>query len=518
MEKYTFLWADDEIDFLKPHILFLEKKGYNIVTVNNGYDAIKQCEKQLFDIVFLDEQMIGMTGLEALMEIKKKNPNLPIVMITKSEEEHIMETAIGSQISDYLIKPVHPNQILSTIKKIIDQKRLVTDVINTNYQKEFQSINFSLGDNLGYKEWIEVYKKLVYWDLEIQKTEDKSMYEILESQKTEANALFAKFIKKQYPSWLKKTTEEKPLMIYEVFKKKVFPLLKTVDSLFVIVIDNLRYDQWEMIEPILSQYFTIQEKELFFSILPTTTIYARNSLFSGLLPSDMEKEYPKLWINEGDEEESKNNNEAEFLKHNLLRNKIDVKYSYNKITKTNQGISLLENMHNITSTKLNVIVYNFVDMLSHAKTDSAMIQELAYDEVAYRSIVSSWVEHSHILETLKVIAEKKAKVIITTDHGTIMIKKPIKIIGDRETNTNLRYKQGKNLTYTDTKVFAIKNPEDICLPKVNVSTSFVFATEDHFFAYPNNYNQYVNLYKNTFQHGGISLEEMIIPFIVMNPK
>ncbi|MDI9356789.1 MAG: PglZ domain-containing protein [Chitinophagaceae bacterium] len=518
MEKYRFLWADDEIDSLKPHILFLEKKGYTIVTVNNGYDAIKLCEKELFDIVFLDEQMIGITGLEVLGEIKKRNPNLSVVMITKSEEEHIMETAIGSQISDYLIKPVHPNQILSTVKKIIDQKRLVTEVINMNYQKDFQSINFSMSDTLTHKEWIEIYKKLVYWDLEIQKTEDKSMYEILESQKTQANALFAKFIKKQYPTWLKQTNAERPLMIHELFKKKVFPLLKTADSVFVIVIDNLRYDQWEMIEPILSQYFTIQEKELFFSILPTTTAYARNSLFSGLLPSDMGKEYPGLWVSESDDDEGKNNHESEFLKHNLQRNKIDIRYSYNKIIKTNQGISFSENIHNIASAKLNVIIYNFVDMLSHAKTDNAMIQELAHDEAAYRSIVSSWVEHSHILETLKAIAEKKAKVIITTDHGTVMVKKPIKIIGYKETNTNLRYKQGKNLSYVDSKVVAIPNPESICLPKTNLSTSFVFATEDYFFAYPNNYNQYVNLYKNTFQHGGISLEEMIIPLILMEPK
>jgi len=517
MQRYNILWADDEIDLLKPHIIFLNTKGYDVTPVPSGPDAIEKFNEDNFDIVFLDENMPGMSGLETLSVIKTSKPSIPVVMITKSEEEHIMEQAIGAKIADYLIKPLNPNQILLSIKKILDNKRLVSEKTNSGYQQDFRNISMAFSDNIGYNEWVDIYKKLIYWELEIDNTENKSMKEIIEMQKTEANKNFAKFMMDEYESWLNNPDSEKPILSHQLMKKKVFPYLEKDEPVFFVLIDNLRFDQWKIIEPTIASYFNIEEESAYYSILPTTTSYARNAIFSGLLPSDMEKKHPEWWVHD-DEEEGKNNFEDEFLKQQLIRNKITSKFSYNKITNVTQGKALVDNISNLFNFKFNAIVYNFVDMLSHARTDLAMIRELAPDESAYRSITNSWFQHSPLLEALKKISEKKARVIITTDHGTIRVKKPFKIVGDKNVNTNLRYKQGKNLGFEENNVFVARKPEKMFLPKRNVSTAYVFAIEDYFFAYPNNYNYYVNYYKDTFQHGGVSLEEVIIPYISLSSK
>ena len=517
MQRYTILWADDEIDLLKPHILFLQQRGYDITPVNNGSEAVELCEAKHFDVVFLDEHMPGMSGLEALNLIKNNKPNLPVVMITKNEEEKIMEEAIGAKIEDYLIKPINPSQILLSVKKILDNKRLVIEKTNLNYQHEFGKISMALLDNMNHEQWADIYKKLVYWELQLEQVDNRDMSDILDSQKVDANTNFCRFIRKNYESWLNNPNVERPLLSHQLMKKVVFPELSTTQSLFVIIIDNLRYDQWKTIEPIVSELFNIDREETYYSILPTTTAYARNAIFSGMLPSDMVKAHPDLWVGEEDDE-GKNNFEDEFLARQLKRNNLNIKFSYNKIKQLEEGRDLADSINNLYGNALNVIVYNFVDMLSHARTDMAMIRELAPDEAAYRSITKSWFVHSPLLEILKKISEKKLKVIITTDHGTIRVKRPFKIIGDKNVNSNLRYKQGKNLGYEGDKVMEAPKPERFFLPKQNVSTSYVFAIEDQFFAYPNNYNYYVNFYKDTFQHGGVSLEEMIIPIISLSSK
>ncbi|RAU82407.1 T9SS response regulator signal transducer PorX [Pontibacter arcticus] len=518
MQRYSILWADDEIDLLKPHILFLTDKGYDITPVNSGADAIEKFQEQSYDVVFLDENMPGISGLETLAELKTIRPAVPVIMITKSEEEHIMEEAIGSKITDYLIKPLNPNQILLSVKKVLDNKRLVSEKTNMSYQRDFRTLGMAFGERLSPAEWTDIYKKLVYWELEIDETENKSMADVINMQKDEANSNFAKFVMENYEEWVNNESDEAPLMSHQLFKERVFPMMKESDKpVYFILIDNLRYDQWKVLEPIISDYFNVDNEEMFYSILPTTTAYARNAIFSGMLPSDIAKKFPNLWVSD-DDDEGKNLNESEFLDRMMQQNRISEKYSYHKITNPAAGKDLLGKFSNLDNNKLNVIVYNFVDMLSHARTDSNMVRELAPDESAYRSITRSWFMHSPLFETLKLIAEKKGRVIITTDHGTIRVKKPFKIIGDRNTNTNLRYKHGKNLGYTDKDVFTVKKPERFFLPKANVSTTFVFAIEDYFFAYPNNYNYYVNYYKDTFQHGGISLEEVIIPFVTLSPK
>jgi DNA-binding response OmpR family regulator len=510
------LWADDEIDLLKPHILFLREKGYEVTTVNNGSDAADLVEDQNFDIVFLDENMPGLSGLETLSRIKSSKPLTPVIMITKSEEESIMEEAIGSKISDYLIKPVNPNQILLSVKKNLENKKLISEKTTSNYQQAFRNIGMSLSDRLDTEEWKEVFRKLVYWELELETGSEGVMEEVLEMQKNEANAYFAKFLSQHYLEWLNGTADDIPLMSHNLIKQKLVPLLDE-RPLFMIVIDNLRYDQWKMIEPSLREKYNVDSEEIYYSILPTATHYARNALFAGLMPSEIQKLHPSLWV-EDDEEGGKNLHEEELLGHQLKRLGKNIKYSYNKITRLEAGRKLADNISNLMQNQLNVIVYNFVDMLSHARTDMAVIRELAENDAAYRSLTQSWFEHSPLKTILDNVAEKGCRVVITTDHGTIQVTEPVKVIGDRNSSTNLRYKQGRNLNYDQKEVFAIAKPEQAFLPKLNVSTSYIFARDKQYFVYPNNYNQFVQHYRDTYQHGGISLEEVLIPFAVLSPK
>ena len=517
MESGIILWADDEIDLLKPHILFLRDKGYEVLTTNNGDEAIDLLKTRPFDIVFLDENMPGLSGIETLSLIKKSYPNLPVIMITKSEEEHIMEDAIGSSISDYLIKPVNPKQILLSVKKNLDNKRLISEKTTHAYQQQFRNIGMEISGRLNHEEWVEVYKNLVFWELELEKSNDQGIVDVMLQQKNEANQVFCKFVENNYLDWVNGRTENKPVQSYNLLREKVFPYLTDSQPLFMILIDNMRYDQWKVLQPILEQYYRVERDELYYSILPTTTQYARNTLFAGLLPSEIEKKYPKYWVNE-DEEGTKNQFESELLGEQLKRFGRDIKYSYTKILNLTAGRKLVETLPNLMSNKFNVIVYNFVDMLSHARTEMEVIRELADDEPAYRSLTLSWFEHSPLLDIIRYLAEKKVNLVLTTDHGSVRVDNPVKVIGDRNTNTNLRYKIGRSLNYEKREVFEIKNPQDALLPKSNMSSSFIFCRRDDFFAYPNNYNYYVNYYRNTFQHGGLSMEEMMVPVVYLKAK
>jgi DNA-binding response OmpR family regulator len=512
------LWADDEMDLLKAHVIFLEKKGYEVVLVSNGTDAIEQCRQRTFDLVLLDEMMPGLTGLETLQRIKDIQPATPVVMVTKSEEEDIMDQAIGSKIADYLIKPVNPNQILLTLKKNIHQKEIVSEVTQTGYQQNFMQISAQIQNCSTLDEWKEVYRKLVRWELELSSA-DSSMDEMLRMQKEEGNMGFAKFIKKNYMNWVNPDTfigGERPLMSPDIFRTKVFPMLNAGEKVFLIVIDNFRYDQWRILSEEIGDMFDIDE-DLYLSILPTATQYARNAIFSGLMPNKIAEMFPELWVDE-DEEEGKNLNEGPLIHTQIERYRRKDTCSYNKVNDSQGAEKFINRLNELKQYDLNVLVVNFIDMLSHARTESKMVRELASNESAYRSITLSWFRHSVLSELFRVLAQSDYKVILTTDHGSIRCSKPVKIIGDRNTNTNLRYKLGKNLNYDSKEVFAIKDPRKAQLPSPNISTSYVFATGDSFFAYPNNYNYYVNYYKDTFQHGGISMEEMIIPLVTMSPR
>ena len=515
MNNGRLLWADDEIELLKAHIIFLEKKGYEVVTVSNGADAIEQCRQQTFDLVMLDEMMPGLSGLETLQKIKEIQPATPVVMVTKSEEEDIMNQAIGSKIADYLIKPVNPMQILLTLKKNIHQKEIVTEVTQSSYQQNYQNIAMQISDCKDYKDWMEVYRRLVHWELELSST-DSNMTEMLTMQKEEANIGFSKFVKKNYMDWVDKDHQERPLMSPDIFKTKVFPLLDKGEKVFLLVIDNFRFDQWRMLAKEIGDSFEVDE-DMYMSILPTATQYARNAIFSGLMPQQIAQMFPELWVDE-DEEEGKNLNEEPLIQTQLDRYRRHNTFSYHKINDSAGADKFMEHYHELKNNDLNVVVINFIDMLSHARTESKMVRELASNESAYRSLTQSWLRHSVMADLFKMLAQSDYKVIVTTDHGSIRASKPIKIIGDRNTNTNLRYKLGKNLSYNAKEVFVIKDPHKAQLPAPNLSTNYVFATGDAFFAYPNNYNYYVSYYKDTFQHGGISMEEMLIPIITLSSR
>lgn len=508
------LWVDDEIEHLKAHLFFLNEKGYAVDTATNGKDALAMLAESQYNLIFLDENMPGLSGLETLTRIKEQKPDIPVIMVTKCEEEETMDQAIGSKIADYLIKPVNPNQILLSIKRTLERESLVSKKATTDYRSAFSKIGMRLNDNLSCAEWMDVYKQLVYWELELQGA-DSSMNEVLLMQKSEANNQFAKFVKRHYADWIQSDTE--PLMSHQLLKNKVLPLLKEDRQVVMIVIDNFRYDQWEVVRREIASLFTTRSDELYFSILPTATQYARNAIFSGLLPLNIEKMYPHLWSDEEDEG-SKNQFEEELLVTFFKRMRENVKTMYEKVNDAESGRKLLENYARMRDYQLSVVVYNFVDILSHARTEMKMIRELIADESAYRSLTLSWFQHSPVYELLKKLSLDKFTVIITTDHGTIRVQNPIKVVGDRNVNTNLRFKQGKNLAYDAKSIFEAKQPEKLFLPRPNVSTSYIFATGDDFFAYPNNYNYYVSYYKDTFQHGGISMEEMLVPFAVLEPK
>ncbi len=515
MNEIQILWVDDEIDLLKPHIIFLEQKNYQVTKCTNGTDAIDLVEEENFDIVFLDENMPGITGLETLSEIKQKRPNLPVVMITKSEEEYIMEEAIGSKISDYLIKPVNPNQILLSLKKNLDHSRLVSEKTTSSYQQEFRKISMDLAMVNSYDEWVDLYKKLVHWELELEDINDSGMLEILESQKSEANSLFFKFIKKNYEDSL--TDHDRPTFSHTLFQDYVVPNLSSDQGLLWVVIDNLRYDQYRVLEPLINNHYKKDEEHSYFSILPTATQYARNAIFSGLMPLEMEKRYPNYWKNDTDEG-GKNLFENEFLTSQISRLRLNIQHEYYKIVSLKDGKDLANNYNGTRQNDLTVVVYNFVDMLSHSKTEMEVIKELAGDDKAYRSLTLSWFKNSPLYDIIQKAQQLGQKLIITTDHGTINCKHPSKVIGDKNISSNLRYKTGRSLSYENKDVYAVRNPKDIFLPSITFNSPFVFAKEDLFFAYPNNYNHFVKYYKNTYQHGGVSLEEMIIPCSIYSPK
>jgi DNA-binding response OmpR family regulator len=509
------LWTDDEIDLLKPYILFLEEKDYRVTTAANGADALRLVEENDFDLIFLDENMPGISGLETLERIKDIKPSTPVVMITKNEEEDIMDEALGSKISDYLIKPVNPKQILLSIKKNIDSKRLVTEKTTSGYQSQFSQIGMKINSAAAFKDWVEVYTRLVYWEREFESSGTGNMEEVLRMQKTEANKEFSRFIRTNYAGWFSGRSSEAPLMSHNLFKYKIFPLLNQ-GKVMVVIIDNLRFDQWKIIEQEIVELFRTEEETVFSSILPTATIFARNTMFAGMMPSEIQERYPRLWVDEN-EEGGKNAHEEELCRLQMQRLGIKSSFNYEKISNQRAGKKLLENYHDLLNFDLNILVYNFVDMLSHARTEIEMIRELAFDESSYRSLVHSWFQHSYLFELLKQLSGHDLKLVITTDHGAVRVSNPVKVIGDRKTSVNLRYKQGKNLNYNPREVFEISKPWEIHLPKSNVSTSYIFAMNNDFLVYPNNYNHFVNLYRNTFQHGGISMEEMLVPVSILAP-
>ena len=511
------LWVDDEIELLKPHVLFLRGKGYEVDTCNNGYDAIDMATEGNYDLIILDEMMPGMTGLETLPKIKEIRPTTPVIMVTKSEEENIMDKAVGSKIADYLIKPVNPNHVLLSIKKNVHSQQLVTEQTTADYRAEFGRLSSALQMADSFADWCNVYRRITNWEIELSDSTDQSIKEVIEYQKHEANQEFCKFVRRNYYDWINKRDETTPVMSHTLMRSKIFPVADENPKTTLLLIDNFRYDQWRSISPLLRGYYDIAADDFYCAILPTATQYARNAIFAGLMPLAIDKLMPNKWLNDN-EEGGKNQYEEQFLQRLMTSSGKNYKYTFDKLVRPEAGRKLIDNIQRIYDADFSVIVYNFLDILSHARTETDIIRELTEDEASFRSLTRSWFEHSDLLTLLRLLSERGHTVIITSDHGTIRIDNPVKVTGDRETSANLRYKTGRNLAYNSREVYEITRPEDIQLPSINLSSSYIFAYNTDFLVYNNDANRYIRYYRNTYQHGGISMEEMLVPYIVLKPK
>ncbi len=517
--KGKILWIDDEIDLLKPHIRYLAEKGYTVATATNGEDAVDMVRESPFDLVFLDEMMPGMGGLRTLAEIKDLRPGLPVVMITKNEEESLMEEAIGERISDYLTKPVNPSQVLMACKKLLEQKKITGAAVSKDYIQEFNTISSELMQDPGFEQWTDIYNRLVSWSFELDAHPELGLKQTLLDQFRECNLAFGKFIERNYRNWVEQSAG-RPVLSTEVVDRWLIPALQNSKSVLFFVIDCLRMDQWLMMEKLLQEFYTIS-KDYYYSILPTATPYARNAIFSGSWPCDLEVRFPELWEKSEDDESSRNRYERQFLDNLLERRRVSVRPEpkYVKILDVEFGRSVESSINSYAQTKLTSIVVNFVDMLAHGRSDSNLLKEIAPDESAYRSLTRSWFLHSSLFGMLKTLSRNThVTIILTTDHGSIRSLRGAKVLGDREASTNLRYKYGRNLKCDEKTAILVKDPLEFKLPRRGVAVNYILAKEDYYFVYPTEYHKYLNQYRDSFQHGGVSMEEMILPVVKLEPK
>ena len=516
--KGKILWVDDEIELLRPHILLLSEKGYTVETATNGEDAIDMVKDRPFDLVFLDEMMAGMGGLRTLSAIKDLRPEVPVVMITKNEDEGLMEDAIGVKISDYLTKPVNPSQVLMACKKFLERKKITGAAVSRDYIKEFNEISLALQGPLNASDWTGIAARLVDWSIEMDAHTELGLKQTLIDQIRECNVEFSKFVERNYRNWLEQ--KNRPTLSVDIIERYLIPELTPDKSVFFFVIDCLRLDQWMLMEPVLREYFSIS-REYYYSILPTATPYSRNAIFSGAFPDELEVRFPEIWAQMEDDDNSLNRHEHQFMDNLLERRKITLKpdSKYVKILDAEFGRSIENNILSYTKNRLTAIVVNFVDMLAHGRSDSDLLKEIAPDEAAYRSLTASWFRHSALFGMLKTLSrQKNVTIILTTDHGSIRSLRGVKVIGDRDASTNLRYKYGRNLKCDDRHAILVKNPKEFRLPKRSSTINYLIAKEDYYFVYPTDYHKYVNQYRDSFQHGGISMEEMILPIVKLEPK
>lgn len=518
INRKKVLWVDDEIDLLKSHIIYLEEKGYDVTPATNGDDALDLIQRENFDVALLDEMMPGRDGLSTLLAMKEIRPNLPAIMITKNEEESLMNQAIGSKIDDYLTKPVNPSQILLALKKITEGRKLSEQKISQDYVSEFNRISAAVQMGMGWSEWADLHLKLSGWEIDIGKHSDTALMQSLTELRAGANVEFARFVEKNYIEWV--NGGDGPPLTPGIAGEYIIPALKAGKNVLFIVVDCMKLDQWLAIEDLLGMYFHIS-RDYYYSILPTATPYSRNALFAGMFPADIERRFNDIWLKGEEDETSSNRYERQLLDSQLVRAGMELKREskYFKLINPEEGKNLERRISSLFDSPLVSLVVDFVDMLTHGRATSDVIMEMVPNEAAYRSVVRSWFEHSPLYTILKAYSgQKDTVVVMTTDHGAIRAQKGSKVIGDRETSTNLRYKYGKNLKVEPKQAIIVENPAHYKLPRRGLNTCYIIAKEDYFFLYPNNYNRYFKLFRGSLQHGGVSLEEMILPIYILEGK
>jgi CheY-like chemotaxis protein len=514
-DKKRILWVDDEIDSLKPHIIFLENKGFAVTPAMSGDDAIAAIKKDNFDLVLLDEMMPGKDGLTTLEEIKDARPHLPVVMVTKSEEETLMEEAIGQKIDDYLVKPVIPSQILLVIKRILDSKKIINSSSMRRYITEINRFGQKLNSQMSPEDWYEAARLLAEWDLALDSGNDSGLLETHEGTRKEWNTEFTKFYESHYLGWLK--TDKRPTLSPDVTAKYVIPELKVKKKVLYVVVDCMRLDQWMLVEPLLAEFYSVR-RNYYYSILPSATPFARNALFAGVFPDEIDRLYPDTY--KVQDEGSLNRFEDKFLIDNLARHgvRLDKPPRYVKIYNNTEGEELAKRVADFYDSQLVTFVFNFLDILAHGRSNNVILKEIAGTEGAFRSLMKSWFVHSPLFAILKAFSRKGFTVVITSDHGSVLCRRGTLAHGRKATSTNLRYKYGDNLNSTPKESILIKKPEEWRLPMLTLATTYIVAKEDFYFVYPNNYNEMVRQFQNSFQHGGISLEELVVPLAVLEPR
>ncbi len=509
------LWVDDEIELLKSHVMFLRDKGYDVQTATNGVDAVNLVKEGRFDVLLLDESMPGRGGLETMVEIKESDPALPIVMITKNEEERLMDNAIGLKIDDYLLKPVSPLQIYSACKRILDAPKIQENRLSPDYIREFNEIN-SLVQEDTWDAWLRVHRRMCAWDREFDQFRNTGLEATHDDQRLNAAHHFGLFVEKHYRDWV--ASGKRPPMSLDVFPRFIAPHLLKGEKTAFILIDCVRLDQWLAIEDFLSAQFDLQW-DFYCSILPTATPYSRNAIFSGMFPDEIARRYPDKWLERINEDSSKNKYESYFLGEQMKKLKLDEnKMRYLKIYTAAEAGDARKRVQSMMSSQFVSLVFNFVDILTHGRNQSDILQQLLPNESAFRSLMRSWFSHSALREILSDLARAKFKVVLTTDHGSILGRKAALVYGRRDTSTNLRYKFGDNLKAEERQAIITRKPAEFRLPAESGTKNYVFAKEYFYFVYPTNFREYEKAYEGSFQHGGVSLEEMILPCLTLTPR
>ena len=515
---FRVLWIDDNIDELRSHILFLGQKGYEVEGATNGRDGLALLNEKNFDAVLLDEMMPGMGGLETLEEIRKTHEHVPVIMITKSEAEDLMTKAIGRRIDDYLVKPVSPLQIMAALKKQVEAHKITEQQVTRDYLSHFQAVGDRVATAESPADWEGIYNDLVTWGMDLFRYSDHGLLATQDEQISAANLALGKYVREHYKDWVQ-GSDGAPMMSPNLYEARIEPEVQKSDQVLWITIDCMRMDQWRMVEPLLEPYYHM-ERSQYWSMLPTATPYARNAMFAGLWPLDIAKKFPKLWHDGQHDESSRNAHEDKLLAAQLERLDSPAAGSmrYFKISDARDTDSLRRDFSSLGNVRLVAGVYNFLDIMAHGRSQNSILKELAPDEAAFRTLMRTWFEHSSLFEVLKAAARRGATTIVTTDHGSMFSRRATKIRGNRDASSNVRYKFGDNLTVEDKRVMLMKNPADYQLPPNSAIETYAVTTENYYLVYPTNYHEYERLYRDSFQHGGISLEEMICPFAVLRPR